>query len=146
MLSQARRFRGRSVPMYFVKGQDLKALVAQMQAAFPEGKTMSNKQVFAALEAIRPGIIALAGPLAKPATLKQIKPAMCLQSPKKQDAAGFFGVWNGTGQSISVVDDGVDEVLPPGYTAEHGNIGSQLRLPSGNCITYPDEPVYVVLQ
>ena len=132
--------------VFFVKGQNLKSLVSKMQAAFPAGSVMSNKQVFAALDSIRPGTIALAGSLADPTTLKQIKPTACLPSPPKEEESGFFGVRNEAGHDIPVVDGGVDDVLHPGYTAEHGTVGSQLKLPSGNCITYRAEPGYVVLQ
>ena len=132
--------------VYFVKGRDLATLVNKMQAAFPEGRAMFLKQVFSNLDAIRPGILAQAGSLADPTTLKLITPEMCSSAPHKQDSTGFFGVRNESRHGIAVVDDGTEAVLPPGYTAEYGKVGSQLKLPSGRCITYPSVPGYIVLQ
>ena len=132
--------------VYFVKGQDLATLVIKMQAAFPEGRAMSNQQVFSSLDAIRPGVLAQAGSLAKPTTLKRMEPETCLAAPARQQSTGFFGVRNESNHGIAVVDDGTKAVLPPGYTAEYGKVGSQLKLPSGECVTYPLVPGYIVLQ
>ena len=132
--------------VYFVKGQDLAALVRKLQAAFPAGRPMSNQQVFASLDAIRPGVLAQAGSLANPTTLKPITPAMCLSAPRRQESNGFFGVRNESNHDIAVVDDGTNAVLPPGYVAEYGKVGSQLKLPSGQCITYAGVPGYIVLR
>ncbi len=131
--------------VYFVKGQDLATLVTKLQAAFPEGRAMSNQQVFSRLDAIRPGLIAQAGSLAKPTTLKRMESETCIAAPAKQQATGFFGVRNESNHGIAVVDDGTRTVLPPGYTAEYGKVGSQVRLPSGECLTYPPTPGYIVL-
>ena len=132
--------------VYFVKGQHLATLVMKMQAAFPEGRAMSNNQVLSSLDAIRPGVLAEAGSLAKPTTLKRMEPVTCLAAPAKQQSTGFFGVRNESNHGIAVVDDGTKTVLPPGYTAEYGKVGSQLKLPSGECVTYPTVPGYIVLQ
>ncbi len=132
--------------VYFVKGQDLASLVMKMQAAFPEGRAMSNQQVFASLDAIRPGVLSQAGSLARPTTLKRMEPETCLAAPAKQPLTGLFGVRNDSNHGIAVVDDGIEAVLPPGYTAEYGKVGSQMKLPSGECVTYPKVPGYIVLQ
>ena len=132
--------------VFFVKGQDLATLVKKMQTAFPDGRAMSNQQVFSSLDAIRPGVLAQAGSLAKPTTLKRMEPGTCLASPAKQDLTGIFGVRNESNHGIAVVDDGTEAVLPPGYTAEYGRVGSQMKLPSGKCVTYPRVPGYIVLQ
>ena len=132
--------------VYFVKGQDLATLVRKMQSEFPVGRAMSNQQVFSSLDAIRPGILAQAGSLAKPTTLKRMEPETCLGAPARQQSTGFFGVRNESNHGIAVVDDGTKAVLPPGYTAEYGKVGSQLKLPSGECVTYPIVPGYIVLQ
>ena len=132
--------------VFFVKGNNLAELVRKMQAAFPVGQVMSNKEVFRRLEAIRPGITSEAGSLAAPTTLKPIFPAECLSSPRREDAIGYFGVQNTSGHGVAVVDDGVKAVLPAGYNAEQGKIGAQFRLPSGRCITYATEPGYIVLR
>ncbi len=129
--------------VYFVKGQDL---ARKMQSEFPVGRTMSNTEVFSRLDAIRPGMLAQAGSLAKPTTMKPIRPGTCLPAKRKQDTIGFFGVRNDGDHGITVVDDGVEAVLPPGYTAEQGRIGSQFRIPSGKCVTYPSVPGYIVLR
>ena len=130
---------------FFVKGQSLPKLVQRMQAAFPDGRAMSNKQVFRNLEIIRPGITAQAGSLAKPTTLSVMIPGQCLPAPRKKTGTGYFGVWNASDHGIAVVDDGVPAVLPPGYTAEQGTIGSQFKLPSGSCVVYPSSPGYFLL-
>ena len=132
--------------VFFVKGQVLSDLVSKVQAAFPVGRAMSNEQVFQSLEAIRPGITAQAGSLAGPTTLRPIASGKCLATPHKEEGIGHFGVWNASGNGITVVDDGTPAVLPPGYTAEQDKIGSQFKLPSGGCITYPRDPGYVVLK
>ncbi len=132
--------------VFFVKGQDLAGLVKKMQVTFPLGRTMSNTQVFSNLDAIRPGMLVQAGSLAKPTTMKPITPDECLSAPQKQDGIGFFGVRNDGDHGITVVDDGIEAVLPPGYTAEQGKIGSQFKLPSGKCVSYPNVPGYIVLQ
>ena len=107
---------------------------------------MSNTQVFASLDAIRHGMLVQAGSLAKPTTMKRIKPDTCLPAPQKHDVIGYFGVRNDGDHGISVVDDGIEAVLPPGYTAEQGKVGSQFKLPSGKCVTYPTVPGYIVLR
>ena len=132
--------------VYFIKGQDLATLVKKMQATFPEGRAMSTQQVFSSLDAIHPGVLAQAGSLAKPTTLKRMEPETCLAAPAKQESTGFFGVRNESNHGIAVVDDGVQAVLSPGYTAEQGKIGSQFELPSGKCVSYPSVPGYIVLQ
>ena len=132
--------------VFFVKGRDLAALVKDAQAAFPPGQAMSNDQVFRKLETIRPGITALAGPLARPTTLKPMIPGECLAATRQEDRIGYFGVRNVSDHGIPVVDDGTQAVLPPGYTAEQGRVGAQFKLPSGRCITYAREPGYIVLQ
>lgn len=132
--------------VFFVKGQSLAQLVMKSQAAFPAGQAMSNREVFRRLEAIRPGITALAGALAQPTTLKPIVPAACSAAPRREDGIGHFGVLNASDHGITVVDDGVKAVLPPGYTAEQGSIGTQFKLPSGRCITYSGLPGYIVLK
>ena len=132
--------------VFFVKGQDLAGLVERLQAAFPTGRTMSNEQVFRSLEVIRPGITAQADALAKPTTLNSIVPAECLSAPRKEDVIGYFGVRNASDHGIAVVDDGVEAVLPPGYIAEQGSIGTQFKLPSGKCLTYSRVPGYIVLR
>ena len=132
--------------IFFVKGQDLSELVKRMQAAFPSGRAMSNRQVFSNLDAIRPGVLAQAGSLASPTTLKPITPDTCQSSPQKQDSIGFFGVRNDSDKGISVVDDGTKALLPPGYTYEQGKVGSQFKLPSGKCVTYSSVPGYIVLR
>ncbi len=132
--------------VYFVKGQDLATLVRKLQSEFPAGRTMSNAGIFSRLDAIRPGMLAQAGSLAKPTTMKSITPRTCLPAPQKQDTIGFFGVRNNGDHGIPVVDDGVEAVLPPGYTAEQGKIGSQFKLPSGKCVSYPSVPGYIVLR
>lgn len=132
--------------VYFVRGQDLVTLVKKMQEAFPERRAMSNQQVFSSLDAIRPGVLVQAGSLAKPTTLKRLEPETCLSAPAKQDLTGLFGVRNESGHGIAVVDDGTEAVLAPGYTAEYGKVGSQLKLPSGECVTYPSVPGYIVLR
>ncbi len=132
--------------VFFVKGQDLAALVRKMQSKFPVGRTMSNTEVFTRLDVIRPGMLAQAGSLAKPTTMKPITPGTCLPAPQKLDTIGFFGVRSDSDHGVMVVDDGVEAVLPPGYTAEQGRIGSQFKLPSGKCVTYPSVPGYIVLR
>ena len=132
--------------VFFVRGQDLAELVKKMQAAFPAGRAMSNEQVFHALEMIRPGITAQAGILTHPTTLNLIVPGECLSAPPTENGIGYFGVRNTSDHGIAVVDDGVQAVLPPGYTAEQGRIGTQFKLPSGKCITYPRVPGYFVLR
>ena len=132
--------------VYFVKGQGLATLVMKVQTAFPEGRAVSDQQVFSSLDAIRPGVLAQAGSLAKPTTLKRMKPETCLAAPAKQQSTGFFGVRNESNQGIAVINDGTKAVLPPGYTAEYGKVGSQLKPPSGECVTYPTLPGYIVLQ
>lgn len=132
--------------VFFVKGQDLAELVKKMQAAFPPGRAMSNVQVFDTLEIIRPGITAQAGILARPTTLSPIVPGECLSTPPTEVGIGYFGVRNESDHGIAVVDDGVQAVLPPGYTAEQGKIGTQFKLPSGRCVTYPIVPGYIVLR
>ena len=132
--------------VYFVKDQKLAALVERLQAAFPAGHPMLTKQVLSNLNAIRPGFLTQAGYLASPTTLEPITPGICLSEPKKLDATGSFGVRNDTAHAVTVVDDGVVSTLPPGYTAEYGKIGSQFKLPSGQCITYPSVPGYIVLR
>jgi hypothetical protein len=132
--------------VYFVKGQDLRTLVKKLQKAFPAGGTFSNRQVFSALDTIRPGMLAQAGSLAGPTTLTKISPGPCRSSPHKQDAMGYFGLRNETGHPISAVDDGTATVLDPGYNAQRGRIGSQLKLHTGKCITYTDTPGYVLLR
>ena len=131
--------------VFIVKGQHLDVLVKRMQAAFPAGRAMSNAEVFHNLEAIRPGLTAQAGELAQPTTLPLIVPGECLSAPEKEEGIGHFGVRNASNHGISVVDDGVPAVLPPGYTAEQGKIGSQFKLPSGRCITYPKTPGYILI-
>ena len=132
--------------VYFVTGQDLAGLARRMQSEFPVGRTMSNREVFSRLDMLRPGMLAQAGSLAKPTTMEPITPGTCLPAPQKQDTIGFFGVRNDGDHGITVVDDGVKAVLPPGYTAEQGRIGSQFKLPSGKCVTYPVVPGYIVLR
>ncbi len=132
--------------VFFVKGKDLVDLVGKVQAAFPAGRAMSNEQVFGRLEIIRPGITAQAGALAKATTLKPIVPAECHSASRKEDVIGYFGVRNASDHGIAVVDDGVHAILPPGYSAEQGRIGTQFKLPSGKCITYSSVPGYIVLR
>jgi hypothetical protein len=132
--------------VFFVKGQDLGELVRKMQAAFPAGRPMSNEEVFRSLEGIRPGITAEAGALARPTTLKPIVPAECLSATQSGNAIGYFGVRNASGHGVVVIDDGVQAVLPPGYTSEQGKVGTQFKLPSGRCITYSSVPGYIVLR
>ena len=76
---------------------------------------------------------------------RAIFPAACPSSPRKEDGIGHFGIYNASDRGIPVVDDGVEAVLPPGYTAEQGKIGTQFKLPSGKCITYASVPGYIVL-
>ncbi len=132
--------------VYFVKGQDLSGLVRTMQEVFREGRAMSNHQILSSLDAIRPGLLAQAGALAHPTTLNLLRTETCVSAAATQDATGVFGVRNETGHTIAVMDDGVNEVLLPGYTAEYGKVGRQMRLPTGECITYPSVPGYIVLQ
>jgi hypothetical protein len=132
--------------VFFVKGQNIAELVRKSQAAFPAGQAMSNREVFRRLEVIRPGITALAGALANPTTLEPIVPAECFAAPRKGNGIGHFGVLNASDHGITVVDDGVQAVLPPGYTAEQGSVGTQFKLPSGRCITYSSLPGYIVLK
>ena len=107
---------------------------------------ISKRRVLSSLDAIRPGFLAQAGSLANPTTLVPITPGTCLPKPQKRDSTGSFGVRNDTGRDVTVVDDGVVAVLLPGYTAEYGKIGSQFKLPSGKCLTYPSVPGYIVLR
>jgi hypothetical protein len=132
--------------VFFVKGLDLAELVRKLQVAFPAGRAMSNEQVFRSLEILRPGITVEAGSLARPTTLNPIVPAECLASPRKEEAIGYFGVRNASDHDIAVIDDGVQALLPPGYTAEQGRIGTQFKLPSGRCITYSSVPGYITLR
>ena len=131
---------------FFTKEQDLARLVGKMQAAFPAGRVMNNEAVFRSLDVIRPGILGQAGPLAKPTTLPVIVPDQCPSAVQKGSGTGFFGVWNASDHGLAVVDDGVPAVLPPGYTAEQGTIGTQFKLPSGKCVAYPASPGYLVLR
>jgi len=107
---------------------------------------MSNRQVLSHLDNIRPGFLAKVGSLANPTTLDPITPGPCLSEPKKRDLTGSFGVRNDTGHGVTVIDDGIETILAPGYTAEFGKIGSQFKLPSGRCITYPRVPGYIFLR
>lgn len=107
---------------------------------------MSNRQVFSSLNAIHPGLLAQAGALAHTTTLKPITLERCLSATHKSESNGVFGVRNESRYGIAVVDDGTKPVLQPGYTAEYGKVGSQMKLPSGTCVTYPSVPGYIVLR
>ena len=132
--------------VFFVKGQDLASLVDKLHAAFPPGQVMSNRDVLAKLDVIRPGFLAQAGDLAHSTTLPLLAPGKCAASPATGSEDGFVGVWNGAGHAVQVMDDGTPLTLDPGYTAEQGKVGAQLRLPSGLCVTYPAAPGYITLK
>jgi hypothetical protein len=132
--------------VFFVKGQSLPILINKVHAAFPPGQVLTNSAVITKLDAIRPGFRALAGDLAGPTTLPLLQQGNCAAAPAKKDAVTFFGVRNATAHDIAVVDDGLPALLKPGYTPERGKVGAQMKLPSGTCITYPENPGYIALK
>ena len=131
--------------LYFVKGQDLGSLVQQMRKAFPASTALRNSEILVRLDGIRPGFLAQAGTLGRPTTLPLLKPGKCAASPTKSKDDGYVGVWNNTGHPVTLMEEGHEEIAPPGYTSEVNKTGAQFQLRSGGCIPYSETPGYIII-
>jgi hypothetical protein len=128
--------------IYFVKDQDVAALVERLKGSFKDGQILTTSEVIDKLEAIRPGYRAYVGSLAKPTTLPLISLSDCVTSPSKGADGSTIGILNLSGHAVNVTEDGAQYPLRAGYSTVGSRIGNQFRLPSGKCVTYPATPGY----
>ena len=131
---------------FFLQGRDIGDLVVRLRQAFAGPATLSTHDILARLDAIHPGFLAAAGDLAKPTSLPLMHAGACAASPVASATDAVVGIRNRTGHPVTIVEDGHRYALPVGDSAQYGKAGSQFRLHDGTCVTYGDQPGYVVLQ
>lgn len=131
----------------FMKDQSFPKIIRKLQSSFPVGDSMPSpraiplEDIYARLEAIRPGFRKMLGPLDAPSTIARMMPSSC---PTVLPKRGTLIVQNDSADTLRVTDfeARVNDIPAHAWTRFSGAV----KLSSGNCLVPSDEPSLAIVK